>query len=91
MGALAAAFVIACTAAFWQGVKFSDGRHAVLQAKAQAATFMAAELASRREAERLAAQSMADQLARELEDMANADPASGCGLPSGRVLRLNRY
>jgi hypothetical protein len=79
----------------WQGyrhgIEVEAGRHAATLAKAQAATFAAAELASRIEGARLATQQRADDLARDLEDQAHADTTPGCGLPRARVLRLNRY
>lgn len=91
VGVLVAGFVAACAASFWQGARYAQAKHAAALLRAQNEAFRAAELASRREAERLAAEAQAADLARELEDLANADPASGTGLPLGRVLRLNRY
>jgi predicted negative regulator of RcsB-dependent stress response len=87
--------LLALIAAFgwgWRsGADYAQAKHAAALLRAQNEAFRAAELASRREAERLAAEAQAADLARELEDLANADPASGTGLPLGRVLRLNRY
>lgn len=66
-------------------------QHRAALAEAQAAAMDAAQAQAAIEAERLAAEAQAADLARQLEDMAHADPATGCGLPAGRVLRLNRY
>lgn len=69
-----------------------EGEHAEALARAQSQTMRAAELAARKEADRLAVEAEAERLARELEDLAHDDPATaGCGLPLGRVQRLNRY
>lgn len=59
--------------------------------KAQNETVRAGELASRKEAERLAADAAAAGLALQLEDLANADAigVSEC-LSIGRVRRLNQ-
>jgi len=50
----------------------------------------AAELASRKEAERLAAEADRDAFAHQLEDAANAQAPSSVCLPVSRVLRLNQ-
>jgi hypothetical protein len=57
---------------------------------AQKNQMAAADLASTKEAERLAAQTIADNLAQKLEDAANAQvPIAQC-LPADRVMRLNQ-
>ena len=60
-------------------------------AVAQKAQMVAADLASTKEAERLAAEAKTADLAQTLEDAANAQPSQGgvC-LPPDRVLRLNQ-
>lgn len=72
------------------GYAFSEAKHNEELLKAQAATAKVAEELSRREAERLLAQSEADKLARELEDAAMRDPnANLIGLGIDGVRRLN--
>jgi hypothetical protein len=72
------------------GSRAADARHERALLQAQNEMIQAAEQASRKEAERLAMQSERDALARDLEDQANAEPDDGsCGLPAGRVQRLN--
>lgn len=73
------------------GIEITEGRYATELAKSQAAMIAAADLASRKEAERLVAQQAADEMARDLEDQANADQTGGCTMPLSRVMRLNRY
>ena len=85
---------VAATSSWWaygQGQAVCQTAQARAVAAAQAKQFAAAELASRNEAARLAAVQLANDLARDLEDQANADPTAGCGLSAGRVRRLNRY
>lgn len=92
--ALALVIVLAIAGAYvWgrrDGAALIEARHAVQLQRAQTKAVQAAELASRKEADRLAAQTELDDLARDLEDQANADPAGGVCLPVARVLRLNR-
>lgn len=92
--ALALVVVLAIAGAYgWgrrDGAALADARHATAMQRAQVEVVQAAELASRKEADRLAAQVALDDLARDLEDQANADPAGGVCLPVSRVLRLNR-
>lgn len=58
---------------------------------AQKNQMKAADLASTKEAERLAAQTVIDDLAQQLEDAANAQvPIAQC-LPADRVMRLNKH
>jgi hypothetical protein len=60
-------------------------------AVAQQKQMAAADLASTKEAERLAAEAKTADLAQQLEDAANAQPTqSGVCLPADRVLRLNQ-
>jgi hypothetical protein len=77
--------------AYHLGQSVCDARHTAALARAQAAQIAAADAASRKEADRLAAEQTAAELARELEDLANADQSNACGLSVGRVQRLNRY
>lgn len=85
---LAAAIV----AAFFYGQHIGRGTAQVALAKAQLETFQAAELASRKEAERLTAESARAILALQLEDEARAEPpAPSACLPVSRVLRLNKH
>ena len=74
-----------------QGLAAADARHVAEQARLQAQLVRAAEIASRREAARLAAVAKADQLSRELEDAARTDPlADRVSLGVDSVRRLNR-
>lgn len=84
-------------AAFWAGNRLFQAGYASCQAeralaleKARTEAADAAELASRKEAERLAAEAQNALLAAELEDLANADPvaAPDC-FSADRVRRLN--
>lgn len=73
-----------------QGYGMAEARmFRALQAE-QAAVAKAAEVASRKEAQRLAAEQERDALALALEDAANAEPATGVCLPVSRVLRLQQ-
>ena len=81
----------------WAGKRLFEAGYASCQAeraaaleKARADAVVAAELASRKEAERLAAEAQTALLAAELEDLANADPvvAADC-FSADRVRRLN--
>lgn len=82
----------------WQARGWRDGAaqaaelRAALAARAAAeqAAHAAAEAASEREVERLALEKERDDLARQLEDAANADHVSGGGLPRARVERLRQ-
>lgn len=100
MGALWGARLAALGAALaalgllW-GHGYGHGRAAALAEQsavlieAQRAQFRAAEEASRIEAQRIEAQAALDAAARQLEDMANAEPPSAtCALPLPRVMRL---
>jgi hypothetical protein len=50
------------------------------------------ELASQKELQRLAAEAEREKIARELEDLANAEPVTTADcLPVSRVRRLNRF
>lgn len=72
------------------GRALAEAAHAAKMQRAQADALRAADLASRKEADRLAAEAARNDLAQQLEDMANADPAGGECLPVSRVLRLNQ-
>jgi hypothetical protein len=71
------------------GIEVADGRHANALAQAQAAQFAAADLASRKEAARLALVEANRILSRQYEDQAYAEPpaVAEC-LPEPRRLRL---
>lgn len=75
---------------FDQGYDAATASFARDMAEAQQAAFEAADLASRKEADRLAAETARAALEQELEDAATADPITddAC-FPLGRVLRLN--
>ena len=87
--------VVAVVAAFFYGQRIgysrSEATHAVAMQQAQASAVRSAELASRKEAERLAAETARATLAIQLEDAARAESVSNpiC-LPVSRVLRLNQ-
>jgi hypothetical protein len=57
---------------------------------AQKNQMKAADLASTKEAQRLAAEAVAADLAQQLEDAANAQVPIAVCLPADRVLRLNQ-
>jgi hypothetical protein len=69
----------------------ANGRNAAALAAQQRETMKAAELASRKEADRLFLAAELDRQALSMEDQANADPDDGsCPLAAGRVLRLRQ-
>lgn len=82
-------------AAFFYGQRVgyaqAEARQAIALQQAQAAAVRSAELASRKEAERLAAETARANLALQLEDAAREEPvtAPAC-FPVSRVLRLNQ-
>lgn len=83
--------VAAIVAAFFYGRHVGVGTAEVALARAQAEAVQAAELASRKEAQRLAAETARATLALQLEDQARAEPpAPAACLPVSRVLRLNQ-
>lgn len=83
--------VAAIVAAFFYGQYIGQGSAQVALAKAQAVAVKAAELASRKEAERLEAESIREALALQLEDQArNEAAAHPVCLPVSRILRLNQ-
>jgi hypothetical protein len=74
-----------------QGVAAASARQAVEQAHLQLQMIRAAEIASRKEAARLAALQKADELSKELEDAAHTDRNAGrIALGADSVRRLNR-
>lgn len=92
-----AAVVVGLVALGWAGKTLWEAGYAACGAERAAAVeearrraALAAEMASRKEAERLDAEARAARMAAELEDLANADPAGvpGC-LSAARVRRLN--
>lgn len=87
---IAAALLLALGAGFLFG--YHDGvsvSNAAL-AKAQKAQMAAADLASTKEAQRLAAENSRTDLSLKLEDAANAQVSAAICLPVSRVLRLNQ-
>jgi hypothetical protein len=81
---------VALSIGFVAGYQFRSLQDDAELAQAQSAQMEAADLASRKEAERLAAEAARADLSVQLEDAANAqEPAASC-LPVSRVLRLNR-
>jgi signal transduction histidine kinase len=92
---LISALLVLIGLAGWQGYRMgeaaAEGRHAMQLLEAQRSAQRAADLASRKEAERLALQSERDRLARDLEDLANADSdADRPAIGAGSVSRLNQ-
>lgn len=87
--------IAVAAAAFFYGQRLgyakAEAKHVILLHLAQIEAIRAAELASRKEAERLAAETARDNLAMQLEDAARAESVSNpiC-LPVSRVLRLNQ-
>lgn len=87
--------IAVATAAFFYGQRLGYAKamaeQAIVVAEAQSDAIRAAELASRKEAERLAAETARSNLAIQLEDAARAESVSNsiC-LPVSRVLRLNQ-
>ena len=87
-----AALLLALTLGAAGGKSFCEGKHAAKLAKAQSEMIAAAELASRKEQDRLALEKQLDLVARELEDASRNDPGAGsCGLSANSVRRLNKY
>lgn len=74
---------------YTRGVSAANTKHALAVAEAQRDAIRAAELASRKEEERLRLEAERASLAQQLEDQANAEPPSGtCDLPVSRVRRI---
>jgi hypothetical protein len=84
--------VIAATALVAFVFGYAEGRASFRGAVvvAQKLQMQAAELASTKEAERLAAEAKTADLAQQLEDAANAQVSTTYCLPSARVMRLNQ-
>ena len=89
LGRLAVALVVGCLIGGFLGYREGSGvaRDALL--KAQQAQMAAADLASTKEAQRLAAENSRTDLSLKLEDAANAQVSAAICLPVSRVLRLN--
>ncbi len=91
---LIGAILLALSAFFYGqrlGYAKAQAEHVVAIQKAQADAVRAADLASRKEADRLAAETARANLALQLEDAAREEPASVAAcLPVSRVLRLNQ-
>ena len=81
-----AALMIGFFAGYYEG-RISTRAERIMVQKAQMA---AADLASTKEAERLAAEAKTANLAQQLEDAANAQVSSAVCLPIERVVRLNQ-
>jgi hypothetical protein len=83
--------VIAATALVAFVFGYMEGRASMRGAVvvAQQKQMVAADLASTKEAERLAAEAKTTDLAQQLEDAANAQVSTAVCLPADRVLRLN--
>jgi hypothetical protein len=90
LGRLAIALVVGLTVGFLFGHQFGTSASKSDTIRAQQDQMRAADLASRKEAERLAVEAARTELSVQLEDAANAqEPAAAC-LPVSRVLRLNQ-
>lgn len=81
-------------AAFWlgwaKGEAAAEARHTKAVLAAQMAQVAAANEIAKKERERLDLEAERDEIARQLEDAAYAQPADGsCGLGADRVRRLN--
>lgn len=93
-GAVAAGAVALVIATFFYGrhvgVVATRASYEAKVAEAQTEAIRAADLASRKEAERLVAEAARADMAQQLEDEARAEPATTTvALPLSRVLRLN--
>lgn len=84
--------VIAATAIVAFVFGYAEGRASLHNAVvvAQRKQMAAADLASTKEAERLAAEAKTADLAQQLEDAANAQVSTTVCLPADRVMRLNQ-
>jgi hypothetical protein len=82
----AAALMVGFFVGYYEGRVSTRGAVIMAQNKQMAA----ADLASTKEAERLAAEAKTADLAQQLEDAANAQVSSAVCLPIERVLRLNQ-
>lgn len=83
---IAAALMVGFFVGYLEG-RISKRGEVIVAQKAQMA---AADLASTKEAERLAAEAKTADLAQQLEDAANAQVSTTVCLPADRVLRLNQ-
>lgn len=81
---------VALSFGFLAGYNFGTAQDDDEIAKAQSDQMKAADLASRKEAERLAAEAALAELSVQLEDAANAQEPSASCLPASRVVRLNQ-
>lgn len=81
---------VALSFGFLAGYNFGTAQDDDEIAKAQSDQMKAADLASRKEAERLAAEAALAELSVQLEDAANAQEPSSSFLPASRVMRLNQ-
>lgn len=90
LGRLAVALLIGLSVGFFFGLQTGTSSSKSATIRAQRDQMAAADLASRKEAERLTVEAARAELSTRLEDAANAqEPSSAC-LPASRVLRLNQ-
>jgi len=85
-----AALILAFAAGTFIGYENGVGVSENALLKAQQAQMAAADLASTKEAQRLAAENSRTDLSLKLEDAANAQVSAAICLPVSRVLRLNQ-
>ncbi len=90
LGRLAIALVVGCLIGGFFGYENGVGSSQAALLKAQQAQMAAADLASSKEAQRLAALNLHADLSLKLEDAANAQVSAAICLPVSRVLRLNQ-
>lgn len=77
---------------YWTGYRVADGKHAVAMLEAQEKERSAANAVFRKEQQRLAVQRERDELARQLEEQAYADPdADRPAFSRGSVQRINSH
>lgn len=87
---MAAALLLSLVVGFIFGYHLGAGSSQAALIKAQQAQMAAADLASTKEAQRLAALNLHADLSFKLEDAANAQVSAAICLPVSRVLRLNQ-
>ena len=90
IGTAAVAILAAGVVGYRQGYGMAEARMLRALQQEQLAVAKAAEVASRKEAERLAAEQERAAAVAELEALAYAEPVTGPCLPVSRVLRLNQ-